>query len=320
MTESSAVRVLTARAAAVERTPITFTADSQPFTLSPPSSASSPTGAPRCVAAAEGSGFGPLRGFKRLQARVFGISVTPPVKSYDAAVRYKLAQIADGSTARVSTPRSSARASTSGSSRGCPAASSTAPLPRPPRRRARPFDRDKAVALPVVTTEPKVNSDDLEDAATQARTALSAPIRLSYGETRWRVPRWRIAPLLSLPSGGTTTVSISGRGAEQYLERLSATVSRKPQDAHFQVTATGKIVIRPSAPGLQLDLPATAKAIAAAAFSADKRTANLVVQVAEPKRTTEIAKTMGITSVVSSYTTTYGGTPGASTTSSSSPS
>ena len=69
-------------------------------------------------------------------------------------------------------------------------------------------------------------------------------------------------------------------------------------------------MIRPSAPGLQLDVAATAKAIAAAAFSADKRTANLVVQVANPQRTTEIAKTMGITSVVSSYTTTYGGTPG----------
>ena len=155
-----------------------------------------------------------------------------------------------------------------------------------------------------------MKSDDLAGAATQARTALSAPIRLSYGETRWRVPRWRIAPLLSLPAKGSTSVSISGRGAEEYLERLSATVSRKPEDAHFQVTATGKIVIRPSAPGLQLDVPATAKAIAAAAFSADKRTANLVVRVANPKRTTEIAKTMGIDSVVSSYTTTYGGTPG----------
>ena len=155
-----------------------------------------------------------------------------------------------------------------------------------------------------------MKGDDLADAATQARTALSAPIRLSYGETRWRVPRWRIAPLLSLPSGGSTTVTIAGRDAEEYLEQLSATVSRKPQDAHFQVTATGKIVIRPSAPGLQLDVAATAKAIAAAAFSADKRTANLVVQVANPQRTTEMAKSMGIHGVVSSYTTTYGGTPG----------
>ena len=145
---------------------------------------------------------------------------------------------------------------------------------RPSSPHSPTFDRGKPVALPLATTEPNVKSDDVADAATQARTALSAPIRLSYGETRCRVPRWRIAALLSLPSGGTTAVSISGRGAEQYLERLSAAVSRKPQDAHFQVTATGKIVIRPSAPGLQLDLPATAKAIVAAAFSADRRTAN----------------------------------------------
>ena len=172
------------------------------------------------------------------------------------------------------------------------------------------LDRGAPVELPLAATAPSVSSADLAPAATQARNALSAPIRLAYGETRWRVPRWRIAPLLSLPAGGSTDVAIAGRQAEEYLERLSATVSHKPQDAHFQVTATGKIVIRPSAPGLQLDIPATAKAIAAAAFSADVRIANLVVRVAEPARTTEIAKKMGITGVVSSYTTTYGGTPG----------
>ncbi len=113
-----------------------------------------------------------------------------------------------------------------------------------------------------------------------------------------------------LPAGGATRASFGGRPAEEYLERLSAAVSRKPQDARFQVTATGKIVIKPSTPGLQLDLAATARAIEAAAFSVDQRTAKLTVRVAQPTRTTEIARTMGITGVVSSYTTTYGGTPG----------
>ena len=189
--------------------------------------------------------------------------------------------------------------------------SSIAAPPRPSSSESlASFDRGRPVALPVAATEPKVSGADLEGAAVKARTALSAPLRLAYGETRWRVPRWRIAPLLTLPAGGSTDVSIAGRQAEEYLERLSATVSRKPQDARFQVTAQGKIVIRPSAPGLQLDIPATVKAIAAAAFSADRRNANLVVRVANPTRTTEIARTMGITDVVSSYTTTYGGTPG----------
>jgi vancomycin resistance protein YoaR len=312
MSETEAVQLLSSRAAALKTTPVTFTAEGQPFALTASQLGIEPDwrGAV-ATAAAEGGGFGPLRGFRRLRARVFGVDVSPSVKSYGAAVRYKLAQIAgsvdrkgvdakvvrEGLNIRVVEGMTGRQLDREAAAAAIVAALAT-------------FDRGTNVALPVETTDPKVKSDDLADAATQARTALSAPIRLSYGETRWRVPRWRIAPLLSLPSGGSTTVSIAGRGAEEYLERLSATVSHKPQDAHFQVTATGKIVIRPSAPGLQLDVPATAKAIAAAAFSADKRRATLVVRVANPQRTTEIARTMGITSVVSSYTTTYGGTPG----------
>jgi vancomycin resistance protein YoaR len=172
------------------------------------------------------------------------------------------------------------------------------------------FERGARIALPLAEVPPTVSGAELADAARKANTALSAPLRLAYGETRWRVPRWRIAPLLQLPQGGTTEVRIGGRPAEQYLERLSATVSRKPEDARFQVAANGKIVIKPSAPGLQLDVPATAKAIAAAAFSPERRTANLVVRTATPARTTEVAKAMGIADVVASYTTTYGGTPG----------
>ena len=312
MSEDQAVRLLSARAAALKSTPVTFTADGHPFALTASQLGVEPDwrGAV-ATAAAGGSGFGPLRGFRRLRARIFGIDVSPTVKSYGAAVRYKVAQIADsvdrkGVNAKVVREGLAIRVVDGMTGRqldrNAAGVTVVAALAT--------FDRGKAVALPLETTEPKVKSDDLAGAATQARTALSAPIRLSYGATRWRVPRWRIAPLLSLPANGSTSVSISGRGAEEYLERLSATVSRKPEDAHFQVTATGKIVIRPSAPGLQLDVPATAKAITAAAFSADKRTANLVVRVADPKRTTEIAKTMGIDSVVSSYTTTYGGTPG----------
>ncbi len=312
MSEDQAVRVLAARAAALKSTPVTFTADGHPFALTASQLGVEPDwrGAV-ATAASGGSGFGPLRGFRRLRARIFGVDVSPAVKSYGAAVRYKLAQIADsvdrkGVDAKVVREGLAIRVVDGMTGRQldrqAAAVTVVAALAA--------FDHGKAVALPLETTEPKVKSDDLAGAAAQARTALSAPIRLSYGATRWRVPRWRIAPLLSLPTKGSTSVSISGRGAEEYLERLSATVSRKPEDAHFQVTATGKIVIRPSAPGLQLDVPATAKAIAAAAFSTDKRTASLVVRVADPKRTTEIAKTMGINSVVSSYTTTYGGTPG----------
>ena len=147
------------------------------------------------------------------------------------------------------------------------------------------FDRGKEIALPLQEVNPTVSAADLAPAAEKARTAVSAPIRLAYGETRWRVPRWRVAPLLALPSGGATEVSIGGRPAEQYLERLSAAVSHPPQDARFQVAASGKIVIRPSAPGLQLDLRRDGEGDRRRRVLDGPAHRDLVVRVANPQRT-----------------------------------
>ena len=310
--EGEAVRLLSARAAAAERTPVTFTAGGQRFAVS-----ASQLGVVAdwrkgvMAVAAEGGGFGPVRGFRRLRARIFGVDASPPVSAYDAAVNYKLGQIARA----VDRSGVNARLVRKGLAVSVVEGRSGRKLDREAAaivvvHALASLERNAPVALPLAATEPKVRGADLAEAATQARTALSAPLRLAFGETRWRVPRWRIAPLLALPADGKTNVAIAGPQAEKYLERLSAVVSRRPLDARFQVTAAGKIVIRPSAPGLKLDLPATAEAITAAAFSTGRRTAKLAVRVAEPARTTEIAKTMGITDVVSSYTTTYGGTPG----------
>ena len=167
MTESSAVRVLNARAAAVERTPITFTADSRQFTLSASQlGVEADWRAAVHEAAAEGNGFGPVRGFRRLRARLFGISVTPPIESYDAAVRYKLAQIADvidrkGVDAKLVRKGLDIQVVESMSGRQLDRTAAAATIVAALAR----FDRDTPVALPVVTADPKVNSDDLEAAA-----------------------------------------------------------------------------------------------------------------------------------------------------------
>ena len=311
--EGEAVRVLSERAAAVEQKPIAFIAGGRQFSLSASQLGVEPDWE-RAVklAAAEGGGFGPVRGFRRLRARLFGVDVSPPVKAYDAAVAYKLDQIADGIDRRGVDARLVRK--------GLSVEVVEGQAGRELDRRRRPavvveslasFDRGRPVALPVAATEPKVSGADLEGAAAQARTALSAPLRLAYGETRWRVPRWRIAPLLSSAGRGQhgrLDRRAAGRGVPR--ASLGDRVAQAPGCPVPGHGSQGKIVIRPSAPGLQLDIPATVKAIAAAAFSADRRNANLVVRVANPTRTTEIARTMGITDVVSSYTTTYGGTPG----------
>ena len=72
----------------------------------------------------------------------------------------------------------------------------------------------------------------------------------------------------------------------------------------------GGVEVVPARPGRALDVEASRAAVARAAFSPTNRTAALVVETAQPQRSTADAKAMGITGVVGSYTTTYGGTPG----------
>jgi len=73
---------------------------------------------------------------------------------------------------------------------------------------------------------------------------------------------------------------------------------------------SGGIDVVPARKGRTLDVAGSRRAFERAVFSATARRASLVVATAEPGRTTAEARAMGITGVVGSYTTTYGGTPG----------
>jgi vancomycin resistance protein YoaR len=102
---------------------------------------------------------------------------------------------------------------------------------------------------------------------------------------------------------------VAGKGADTWFAGLARTVNREPKDATFAVVSGGIHVV-PARPGRALDVTASARALQAALFSTQDRNARLVVRTAQPDRTTSEANAMGIDGVVSSYTTTYGGTPG----------
>ena len=312
LTAREATRLLSARAKSVERVPVTFTAGVESFQLSASQLGVAANWRAAVRAATAGSdGFGPVRGFRRLHTRFFGAEVAPPLSVYTSALDFKLDQIATA----VNRAAVDAKLRRSGLRIAIVPGHSGRTLDRDAAaesivRALGSLERGAPVELAVVSTAPRVREAALATAARQARTALSAPVLMTYGKTRWRLPRWRVATLLDLPSGGGTRVAVAGPGAEDYLERLSARIGREPQDARFRVTATGRIAVVPSQPGLQLDMPATVKTLAAAAFSPTNRTGRLAVRVAMPQRTTEQAAAMGISGVVVSYTTTYGGTPG----------
>jgi vancomycin resistance protein YoaR len=111
-----------------------------------------------------------------------------------------------------------------------------------------------------------------------------------------------------LPSDGSTGLAIEGPGADAWFGKLRKRIEHAPVDAGFAVKPGGIDVI-PDKPGVGIDVPATAKALLAAATSPTARTAELSVTTTVAKRTTADAKAMGITGVVGSYHTTYGGIP-----------
>ncbi len=311
LTAADARRRLEAASERVERTPVRFTAAGQSWSV-----AASQLGvrvdwatAVR-LAAAEGEGFRPVRGLRRLQVRLFGAEVAPSASSFASVLDYQVELIGravDRKPLEASIQRRGLQFVTVPGRRGSnldrEAAAETIV------RSLASLDRGLPVALPLVISDPKIVEADLTDALAKGQMAISAPVSLRAGETRLTLPRWQIATLLRLPAKGVTTVTVGGKAADAWLAKLQERVNRAPTDATFAVHPGGISVV-PDRPGRALGVAASVKAIERALFSADARVAVLPLEVAEAERTTAKAKAMGITGVVGSYTTTYGGTPG----------
>jgi vancomycin resistance protein YoaR len=309
LTPGEARKLLDRRSAELARVPVTFVAGTQRFEFTPVQlGVTVEWGAAVEAAQRQGEGFGPVRGFRRLRTRVFGTDVAPPTRVFEAALTYAVGQMASA----VEQPARDAALKLEG----------LRPVLVPPST-GHALDREAAegvvvralaafsrapVGLPVTITAPEVTAAELRPALRSARLALSAPIRLDLGGTRWRVPPRRIAELLSLPTGGSTRLTLGGPAAEAYLERIADLVGRDPRDASFQTFPDGTASVVPAAPGVELDRVATAESILAAATSPTRRLAEAAVSTAEPELTTAEAQAMGISRLLSAYSTWYAGT------------
>jgi vancomycin resistance protein YoaR len=302
--------LLQRRAAALLRVPVTFTAGGRSFRVTPDSLGVA-VNWPAAVAEArrQGEGLGPLRGFKRLDVRFFGADVTPQPRVFQGALDLEVARIARvvdrphrepalrlHGLRPVLVPGSEGRVLDRG-------LASTIIV-----RSLASFERGRPVALPVRVDPPTLTAAALAPAAAQTRRALAAPVRLTLGPTRFKLPRWRVAQLLELPAGGRRTLRIGGPEADAWLGRLAKKVSRPPVDAGFAVDGSHVRVV-PAQPGLTLDARATARVLLRAALRPLNRVAPIAVAETPAKRSTKAAQAMGVTGLVSSYTTYFGGVP-----------
>jgi vancomycin resistance protein YoaR len=309
LTTGQAVRFLERRYERLRTVPVTFTAGPREFRVRPSEVVLDVDWRAAVeTARSQGDGFAPFRGLRRLGRRFFGGDVTPPVRAYDALLSHRLREIA----ARVDRPQRDAAIRLHGLQPEVVRGATGRVLRQDEAARTMvhalvTLSRAPA-ALPVRITNPTVTAADLAPVAAQVETAVSGPVHLVQGQTRWRLPRWRIARLLALPGNGTTALTIGGRDANAYFAKFAQRVNQKPHDAEF-VVAGEEVLVKPSAPGVMLDVQAARKAILAAALSPTDRTARLVVHRSAPERTTREARAMGITRLVGGYTTSYGGDP-----------
>ncbi len=311
MEATDARRLLERKAAVLAVRPIVFVAGGRRFSIRPVElGVEADWKAAVASAQRQGDGFGPLRGYKRLDVDFFGADVTPPTTVLNGSLQYELDQIAKkvdraprdaalvrhGLTIAVRPARVGIRLDRAGAARTIV-------------ERLAALDRTGApVPLPVATTPPRVRALALAPAAAQARLALSAPVTLQLGATSVVVQPSRIAELLELPSGGKTSLSIGGPATIAWLKQLGKNVGSAPRNATWAVSGP-HVRLVPARPGVQLDALTTAQAVLRAALRRGVRVARPTVEEAPAAITTAAAEKMGINALVSSYTTEYGGIP-----------
>ena len=255
----------------------------------------------------DGDGTGPLRGFKRLEMRLLGSHIKPPVKLSSPALKALLATIAK----RVDKPALEPALVVNG-----------AQLSVVPGHKGRALDKKRAaemvvktlgsltrgtVVLPVRVVAPRVRRSDLVRVEGQVRTVVSAPVQLKLGAVRWTILPAQIKKMLEYPHDGERNLSIGGHDAVVFLASLAKQLDRPAKNAVFGIAGRSIHVVRARI-GRVLDRERTAGAILSAARRSFGRTASLVMKSTQPRRTTEQAKAMGITGLVGSYETSFTGT------------
>jgi vancomycin resistance protein YoaR len=302
--------LLQGRAARLAGVPVAFTVAGRTFRVTPKElGVSADWSSAVAQAEARGSGFAPVRGYRRLGLRFFPATVSPTIRSYDAAVRYEVGRIA----AAVDTPHREARLVRRGLHVDVQAGATGRVVDRAAAAKAivaalASFSRSP-VALPVRVDPPTVTAASLAPARRVAERILSAPVTLTLGPTRWRLPRWRLATMLVLPARPGEAPRLGGAAADAYFAALERRTDTAPVDAGWAPTAGG-IRLVAAKPGVSLEVPLSAERIVEAARRlGSRRTAALAVQTQQPSRTTADARAMGITGVVGTYETFYGGDP-----------
>jgi vancomycin resistance protein YoaR len=161
------------------------------------------------------------------------------------------------------------------------------------------------VALPVESVQPSVTDSEVERALTTiAQPAVAAPISLVVGTTSIEVSPSVIAKnVMFVSKGGVLVPVVDGDGITATIGSTAfAGLETPAKDASFDVTS-GTPVIVPSVEGGTADLSALGSALAGVLTKAAPRIINVPAKGIDPGFTTADAEKLGVTQMVSTFTT-----------------
>src|SRR3954471_3785028 len=302
LTAKDAKALLKGRASRLERVPVSFASGSRTVKLTARElGVGADWSSAGDAAMRQGGGVGIVRGYRRLSLQFFPQDLVPPTRAYEPALDYELGLMAKA----VDAPHKEAQLVRRGLHITIAAGVTGRRLDRTAAAERivhalASFSR-APVSLPVRIDRPGVTVASLTAAQRRASTIVSAPVRMVVDTSTLRVPRWRLAKILDLD-----TLRFRGPAADAFFRRLAKQVARPPRDATFAIRGTAISVV-PAKPGLALDVPGSASALLAAASRRVDRTADLKLAIQQPGRSTKEAQMMGITGIVGSYETFYGG-------------
>jgi vancomycin resistance protein YoaR len=309
LTRAQALGRLEGRTNRLQSVPLTFVAGGRRFRIRPEELGVRPSWqAAVDQALARGGGFAVVRGYRRLGLRLQPADYEPAVKAYDAAVAYEVGVLAS----KIDRPHVEARLVRHGLNVAVVRGRTGRLLDRAAATRIvvdslAGFAR-RPVVLPVRTDPPTVTATDLVPSRRLVERILSAPVELHRGLAGVAVSRRQLARMLVLPREGLGQPVLGGRAANAYFARLDRKLARPARDASFVIDGP-HVTIEPSQTGIAVDVPRTAASVLAAAERRTHRVARIQEAVVQPRRTTARAHAMGITGVVGSYETVFGGIP-----------
>ncbi|MDI2128928.1 VanW family protein [Yinghuangia seranimata] len=163
------------------------------------------------------------------------------------------------------------------------------------------------VVLPTKQATPKVTQEEVDRAMREfAVPAMSGPVTLTAGKVSLKLEPATLAKYLSMvpDANGKLVPKIDTVGLQDALGNTFSAVGQKPVNATFKVD-NGKVAVVPSKPGQGVSGETAAQALLGVLTKSSARTAAVTLGPVEPALTTAKAEALGITDVISTYTTNY---------------